>query len=118
MEEQRKWSIIREYFGLKYLEAGISFVIVFFIFIPLLILRKSKKNKVQKQEEKKRILLYGAYGNGSVGDDAILQSILENLDESIFDITISSYNPFLTKKSTSHKLIWQGRTLDGLFLYV
>lgn len=114
MKESRRWSRVREYSGLKYFEAGISFIVVFCVFLPLLSIRK-KKAKPVNNTGKKSILLYGAYGNGSVGDDAILQSILENLDEEIYDITISSYNPMLTGKMTSHKLIWQGRTLDGLF---
>ncbi|MET1258520.1 polysaccharide pyruvyl transferase family protein [Flagellimonas sp. DF-77] len=117
MDKQRKWTTIREYFGLKYLEAAISYFLVFFIFLPLLKRKKTNKgDQIETRKEgKTKILLYGAYGNQSVGDDAILQSILENLDEQKFDITISSYRPYLTQQVTSHKVIWQGRTLDGLF---
>lgn len=118
MQKERKWSVIREYFGLKYVEAAISFFIVFFIFIPLLKIRKNKKGKDflnKTPNSRKKLLLYGAYGNQSVGDDAILQSILENIDNDLYEVIVSSYKPYLTEKMTTHKIIWQGRTLDGLF---
>ncbi|GEM_PF-5915251 len=117
MRKERRWTIIREYLGLKYVEAAVSFVIIFVIFIPLLKLKgkKEKKDSWRKGNSRIKLLLYGAYGNQSVGDDAILQSILENIDNRLFDVTVSSYKPYLTRKMTHHDIIWQGRTLDGLF---
>jgi len=109
-----KWQQTRKKFLLKYFEIGLLFIICYVFLYPAIKFKKKKK----PLKERKNILLYGAYGNLSVGDDAILLSIRNYFRTNFpqYNLLVSSYRPEHTSKIFDVPCILQGRTLEGLVI--
>lgn len=109
-----KWQKTRNKFFLKYFEIAFLFIICYIILYPLVKLKSKKK----PQKNRKNVLLYGAYGNLSVGDDAILLSIRNYFQANFpqYNLIVSSYRPEETEKQFNVPCILQGRTLEGLVI--
>jgi polysaccharide pyruvyl transferase WcaK-like protein len=111
-----KWQQVRKKFFLKYFEIAFLFVICYAILYPIIKLKKKKKPRIGRKD----ILIYGAYGNLSVGDDAILLSIKNFFNKELphLNFIVSSYNPEKTEKQFGVPCILQGRTLEGLVILI
>jgi polysaccharide pyruvyl transferase WcaK-like protein len=109
-----KWQKTRKKFFLKYFEIALLFIICYLFLYPILKLKRKKK----PNKERKDILVYGAYGNLSIGDDAILLSIKNYFQQNFpqYNLIVSSYRPEDTEKQFNLPCILQGRTLEGLII--
>ncbi len=103
------WEQIRNKTGLKYIEP-IFTLLVILVSIFFVLIRKNERVG-------KRKLFYGAYGNRSVGDDAINYSIANGFINDIDNVVFSSYDVEYSKRKIGNEFtfIKQGRTSDGLY---